>query len=299
MSKILLVDVGGTNIRYAVYDSESPDINDVHKTKFETKVFEEILKKIIDVNNVDQLVISAAGPKIENTISMTNKNFVLNSDELRKKFNLKKCYLLNDWEAIAYSYDYVFDNIKFIKNGKKFNNQILFLGPGTGLGAALLIDNKIVVSTEIGNTGNTTQFLRTNFNFEIPENITLEEIISGTGISNLYKFKTGMTLSAEEILNKYSEDDQESIDVINGFIKCLAQTLSDLSLTFLPGNGILLAGSLMRSLCQFIDTKEFKENFVGVKKGVHKEILDMISVGIITKERTPLYGNLSFYRRLS
>ena len=299
MSKILLVDVGGTNIRYAVYDSNSPDINDVHKTKFETKVFEEILKKIIDVNNVDQLVISAAGPKIDNTISMTNKNFVLNSDELRKKFNLKKCYLLNDWEAIAYSYDYVFDNIKFIKNGKKFNNQILFLGPGTGLGAALLIDNKIVVSTEIGNTGNTTQFLRTNFNFEIPENITLEEIISGTGISNLYKFKTGMTLSAEEILNKYSEDDQESIDVINGFIKCLAQTLSDLSLTFLPGNGILLAGSLMRSLYQFIDTKEFKENFVGVKKGVHKEILDMISVGIITKERTPLYGNLSFYRRLS
>ena len=299
MSKILLVDVGGTNIRYAVYDSDSPDINDVHKTKFETQVFEEILKKIIDINNVDQLVISAAGPKIDNTISMTNKNFVLNSDELRKKFNLKKCYLLNDWEAIAYSYDYVFDDIKFIKNGKKFNNQTLFLGPGTGLGAALLIDNKIVVSTEIGNTGNTTQFLRTNFNFEIPENITLEEIISGTGISNLYKFKTGMTLSAEEILNKYSEDDQESIDVINGFIKCLAQTLSDLSLTFLPGNGILLAGSLMRSLYQFIDTKEFKENFVGVKKGVHKEILDMISVGIITKERTPLYGNLSFYRRLS
>jgi len=299
MSKILLVDVGGTNIRYAVYDSESPDINDVHKTKFETKVFEEILKKIIDVNNVDQLVISAAGPKIDNTISMTNKNFVLNSDELRKKFNLKKCYLLNDWEAIAYSYDYVFDDIKFIKNGKKFNNQTLFLGPGTGLGAALLIDNKIVVSTEIGNTGNTTQFLRTNFNFEIPENITLEEIISGTGISNLYKFKTGMTLRAEEIFNKYLENDQESLDVINGFIKCLAQTLSDLSLTFLPGNGILLAGSLMRSLYQFIDTKEFKENFVGVKKGVHKEILDMISVGIITKERTPLYGNLSFYRRLS
>ena len=299
MSNVLLVDIGGTNIRYAVYDSGSPDIDNVHKTKFEIDVFDEMLKKIIDANNVDQLVISAAGPKIENTISMTNKNFVLNSDELRKKFNLKKCYLLNDWEAIAYSYDYVFDNIKFIKNGKKFNNQILFLGPGTGLGAALLIDNKIVVSTEIGNTGNTTQFLRTNFNFEIPENITLEEIISGTGISNLYKFKTGMTLSAEEILNKYSEDDQESIDVINGFIKCLAQTLSDLSLTFLPGNGILLAGSLMRSLYQFIDTKEFKENFVGVKKGVHKEILDMISVGIITKERTPLYGNLSFYRRLS
>ena len=132
---------------------------------------------------------------------MTNKNFVLNSDMLKKKFNLKKCYLLNDWEAIAHSFDYVSKNIKFIKNGKKFNNQTLFLGPGTGLGAALLIDNRIVVSTEIGNTGNTTQFLKKNFNFEIPENITLEEILSGTGISNLYKFKTGMTLTTEEILS--------------------------------------------------------------------------------------------------
>ena len=299
MSKILLVDVGGTNIRYAVYDSDSPDINDVHKTKFETKVFEEILKKIIDVNNVDQLVISAAGPKIENTISMTNKNFILNSDVLRKKFNLKKCYLLNDWEAIAHSFDYVSRNIKFIKNGKKFNNQTLFLGPGTGLGAALLIDNRIVVSTEIGNTGNTTQFLKKNFNFEIPENITLEEILSGTGISNLYTFKTGMRLTAEEIFIKYLENEQDSLEVMNGFIKCLAQTLCDLSLTFLPGNGILLAGSLMRSLYPYIDTKEFKENFVGVKKGAHREILDMISIGIITKERTPLYGNLGFYNKLS
>ena len=299
MSNLLLVDIGGTNIRYAVYDNDSPDINDVHKTKFEIDVFDEMLKKIIDANNVDQLVISAAGPKIENTISMTNKNFVLNSDVLRKKFNLKKCYLLNDWEAIAHSFDYVSRNIKFIKNGKKFNNQTLFLGPGTGLGAALLIDNRIVVSTEIGNTGNTTQFLKKNFNFEIPENITLEEILSGTGISNLYTFKTGMRLTAEEIFIKYLENEQDSLEVMNGFIKCLAQTLCDLSLTFLPGNGILLAGSLMRSLYPYIDTKEFKENFVGVKKGAHREILDMISIGIITKERTPLYGNLGFYNKLS
>ena len=299
MSNVLLVDIGGTNIRYAVYDSDSPDIDDVHKTKFEIDAFDEMLKKIIDANNIEQLVISAAGPKIENTISMTNKNFVLNSDVLRKKFNLKKCYLLNDWEAIAHSFDYVSKNIKFIKNGKKFNNQTLFLGPGTGLGAALLIDNRIVVSTEIGNTGNTTQFLKKNFNFEIPENITLEEILSGTGISNLYKFKTGMRLTAEEIFIKYLENEQDSLEVMNGFIKCLAQTLCDLSLTFLPGNGILLAGSLMRSLYPYIDTKEFKENFVGVKKGAHREILDMISIGIITKERTPLYGNLGFYNKLS
>ena len=45
MSNVLLVDIGGTNIRYAVYDSDSPDIDDVHKTKFEIDAFDEMLKK--------------------------------------------------------------------------------------------------------------------------------------------------------------------------------------------------------------------------------------------------------------
>ena len=34
---------------------------------------------------------------------MTNRNFEIDADEIRKRFNLESCYLLNDWESIGYS----------------------------------------------------------------------------------------------------------------------------------------------------------------------------------------------------
>jgi hypothetical protein len=42
----------------------------------------------------------------------------------------------------------------------------------------------------------------------------------------------------------------------------------------------------------------FKDNYLGTKNGIHRDILEMVSIGVITKEKTPLYGNLGFYKKL-
>ena len=285
-------------MRHAIASANSNEITEINKESFSTKNFDNILQDLIQRNNINVLIISAAGPKIGNKISMTNRNYVFDSVKLKKKFNLKECYLLNDWEAIAHSYEYVSENIKIIKDGQSFNNNTLFLGPGTGLGAALAIGNEVVIPTEIGNTNNTIELFNSNFTFNLEKELTLENIISGTGISYLYKQKTGSELAAEDIFKKFLDKDNDAEEIINGFIKCLAQTLSDLSLTFIPGNGILLAGSLMRSLYPHMISDVFKENYLGTKNGIHRDILEMVSIGVITKEKTPLYGNLGFYKKL-
>ena len=74
---------------------------------------------------------------------------------------------------------------------------------------------------------------------------------------------------------------------------------SDLALTFLPGDEILLAGSLMRSLFPVINEKDFTEAFIGTKNGIHKELLEKISIGVIMKEKTPLYGNFNLFKNLN
>jgi glucokinase len=298
MDKLLLIDIGGTHIRHAIASSNSNEITEINKDLFSTKNFENIIQGLIETNNINVLIISAAGPKIGNTISMTNRNYVFDSAELKEKFNLKECYILNDWEAIGHSYKFVNENIKIIKDGQSFNDNTLFLGPGTGLGAALAVGDEIVIPTEIGNTNNSIKSFNANFTFNIEKELTLENIISGTGISYLYKQKTGIELKAEDIFKKFLDKDNDAEEIINGFIKCLAQTLSDLSLTFIPGNGILLAGSLMRSIYPHIISDEFKDSYIGTKKGIHKDMLEMISIGVITKEKTPLYGNLGFYKKL-
>lgn len=295
MSKALLIDIGGTNMRYAFAFKNDEEILEVTKNTFDEDKFELLLSDLINENNVDTLIISVAGPKINNSINMTNKDYAFNSDELKKKYNLKKCALLNDWEAIAYSYDYVSNDIEYIKKGTSFNKTKLFLGPGTGLGASISI-NDIVLPTEIGNTFHSYLSLQKNYEFESQKSLVLEDLISGSAISNMYEIKTNHKISSEEVLKKSRQDDPQAKIIINGFIKSLAETLSELAMTFMPGDGIFLAGNLIRNIYDDINKENFNEIFLSNRKNVHKEMLDMITIGVIMKERTPLYGNLKLYQ---
>ena len=298
MNKLLLIDIGGTNMRYATAYSDSDEISSINKKVFNEVTFYENLEELIKEHNINTLIMSVAGPKIDNSITMTNKNFSFNQDKLKQKFKLKECYLLNDWESIAYSYGYIKESIKIIQNGKTYNNNLLFLGPGTGLGAAFSM-NEVVLPTELGNTKNFIESLKKNFKNVTFEASRLEDIISGSGISKIYETLTHEKLSAEEIFKKFLDKEPDALFVINGFIKSLSQTLSDLALSFLPGKGILLAGSLSRSIYTHFNEQNFFKPFINNNTGMHFDILKNTPIGVITKERTPLYGNLSFYKNLN
>ena len=299
MSKALLVDVGGTNIRYAIANNLDEDISDINKSSFNEKNFENLLQKLIKDNNIDTLIVSIAGPKLNNSITMTNRNYTFNSDRIKSKFNLQECIILNDWEAIAHSFNFISKDIRYIKKGSKFNDTKLFLGPGTGLGAALSIGNQIVLPTEIGNTTNSNSYLHKNYDIELDKNSVLENLVSGSALSSIYESKTNLKISSEEVFEKFNAKDHVANKVIDGFIKSLAETLSDLALTFLPGDEILLAGSLIRSLFPIINQKDFTKAFIGTKNGIHKELLEKISIGVIMKEKTPLYGNFNLFKNLN
>ena len=298
MNKLLLIDIGGTNMRYATAYSDSDEISSINKKVFNEATFYENLEELIKEHNINTLIMSVAGPKIDNSITMTNKNFSFNQDKLKEKFKLKECYLLNDWESIAYSYGYIKQSINIIQNGKTYNNNLLFLGPGTGLGAAFSM-NEVVLPTELGNTKNFIETLKKNFKNVTFEASRLEDIISGSGISKIYETLTHEKLSAEEIFKKFLDKEPDALFVINGFIKSLSQTLSDLALSFLPGKGILLAGSLSRSIYTHFNEQNFFKPFINNNTGMHFDILKNTPIGVITKERTPLYGNLSFYKNLN
>jgi glucokinase len=298
MNKLLLIDIGGTNMRYATAYSDLDEISSINKKVFNEATFYENLEELIKEHNINTLIMSVAGPKIDNSITMTNKNFSFNQDKLKEKFKLKECYLLNDWESIAYSYGYIKKSIKIIQNGKTYNNNLLFLGPGTGLGAAFSM-NEVVLPTELGNTKNFIESLKKNFKNVTFEASRLEDIISGSGISKIYETLTHEKLSAEEIFKKFLDKEPDALFVINGFIKSLSQTLSDLALSFLPGKGILLAGSLSRSIYTHFNEQNFFKPFINNNTGMHFDILKNTPIGVITKERTPLYGNLSFYKNLN
>ena len=84
MNKGLLVDIGGTNMRYAIASNEQEDISKINKTEFDTLDFETFLRKLVVDNEIGTLIISIAGPKINNSIRMTNRDYSINSNQLKK-----------------------------------------------------------------------------------------------------------------------------------------------------------------------------------------------------------------------
>ena len=300
MNKVLLIDIGGTNLRYAYSDGDFSTIEDTNKIQLSCiKGFNEMLTNLTKGKNVDSLVISVAGPKIKGSITMTNRDFSINEEDIRNSFQFKTCHLLNDWESIGHSLAaYDESDIAIIKEGTEFNDNSFFIGPGTGLGAALLIGNDNVIPTEIGNTTGLTKALLKNYAIDNDDHFrTLEDVLSGKAISDIYEYKTGTRLTSEDIVQRYGGDDEMINFVIDGFIKSLAETISDMALTFISGKGIYIAGGLIRSIFQIMDKDKFIENFYGDKKLVHLQILEMVKIGIVEKEHACLHGNLNFYKK--
>ena len=292
---LLLVDIGGTNIRYAYSNIGDSDFVSENKAELDSlNDFDNLMSVLLAKSDIKHIVFSIAGPKVNNSIKMTNRNFEIDADEIKKKFNLDSCYLLNDWESIGYSIrtfsENDFDNFK---EGEPFNNTFLVIGPGTGLGASVISGNN-VIATEIGNTNLGLSALKSLLKINSDEFNVLEDIISGTGISRMFETKTGNKVKSEEIFSLSINGDDDAIEVIDMFTIAFARTLSDLSLVFSSGGGIILAGSLSRSFLSIANKDLFNKHFIEGKSDIHREILNKVGIKVANRGYTCLFGSLNY-----
>ena len=299
-TETLLIDLGGTNLRAGAGDTSSMTISDIQKIKVDTnKDIFDALNEISSKNNYEEIVISAAGPVNENKISMTNRELEISAADLEKELNVKECHLLNDWESIGYSLPLMTKNdFNVIKSGNMDNSQTcLAIGPGTGLGFSVLrhVGNvPYVYPTELGNARSYNDHLSNLFEISNSKNfIVLEDYLSGTGIKKIYAEKSGKNLTTEEIVSLYLADDLATF-VLNNFVVALNNILQDLALTFNARGGIFFAGSLMRTISEMNSINYIKEEFNKHSSEAHSNILKNISINLINKEHTPLYGNLNY-----
>ena len=267
-----------------------------------SKSFYQILNEILKEKEtiVTDLVISAAGPKFNQPIKMTNQEFVIDAKKIKKRFNLINCFVLNDLEAAGYYLNKIKSNNKIIiKEGQKFNNNQILVCPGTGLGLSLIINNQKVLSSEIGNS----KFLNSEF-LKIDKKLIklkfskIEDFLSGPGISNLYEAIYQKKLSTSEIIYHLSNNNRKALYVADIFLKMLAKFLAEISLIYLPGNGIFLSGNLIRELEGFIDKKRFKDNFLNQANQSHRNFLNLMNINLIKKEHLSIFGCREFFNSI-
>ena len=295
---LLVIDIGGTNIRYLeIFKGKK---NKIIKEKISsTSRFHNLLNEVISncSNPIHNIVISAAGPKSNNSIKMTNQKFVIDSQIIKKKFNLKNCFLLNDLEAAGYILHKVSkDNKKIIKKGKKTNSSQALITPGTGLGLSFVIDNKIVIPSEIGNSKILiSDIIDRNKKFSYSNFLKIEDFLSGPGLSKIYKSFYKKDVSSSEVIFQGMNNNPKALRVIKIFIEILAKFLAEISLIYVPGNGIFLSGSLMRSLKNFIDNDKFEDIFLKQVNKTHRKLLESIEINLIDKEHLSILGCIEYF----
>ena len=296
MKNALLIDLGGTNVRHAFFINNA--LSKISKEKISDKEFIPFITKLLNgaESKIEYLVIAAAGPNNQDFINLTNRNLLINSSELEAALNLKKCLLLNDWEAVAFSLSEM-EKKSFlsIKDNVPSNKNTLLIGPGTGLGVTLIIDDQII-PTEFGNVLSTTKSMMESFGIESNKKfLSLENILSGPGIEMLYEEKFGKKLSSEKIITLALERNEDALFIVNNFLKTLITIIDDLVLSF-TCKRVILGGAILNSLKSILTSEKILNFFSSRINPKYSQLIEEVQVDLLMEDEPGIYGCLAFLK---
>ena len=157
--------------------------------------------------------LGVAGPNIKQVARLTNVPWAIDGRELMASTGIRRAWILNDVEAMAYGVPALRpDELKILQAGE-FNadGNACLMAAGTGLGQAILVrqHGRLVPSASEG--GHADFGPRSAREIELVEFLialygraTYEHIISGRGLINLLRFTSG---NRSPLLTQIDEDD--------------------------------------------------------------------------------------------
>ena len=269
---ILIADLGATNARFCVTD----DCNFYsHVSNYPIKDFNNLEKlcrtyisdqKLVDINKA---IIGVAAPILGDSIAFVNVDLTFSIQNLKENLFTEGLTVVNDLALQAYAlFNLDSKHLSYIGNNKLTTGPKILVAPGTGLGLAGVIDEK-VVSTEAGHINISDKVLRPDLkkiierfiseNSRVP---TYEDFLSGKGISFFYSTLSGdkeTNLTNEEILS--NRKNNYSIQTIGLLNYLLSSYLRYMALVWGASGGVLLSGSIINTLLKVEDYQLFRTVF--------------------------------------
>lgn len=305
----LVGDVGGTNCRLALAERTASGGIELHHSEryavAEYKHFNDVVETYLDTYKIKakQGAFAFAGPKFDDEIRMTNLNWIVSEDELRKKFGLDTAVVLNDFVAMANGATVIPDDgFDVLIEGKvDYNKPVAVLGPGTGMGLSCILPGKPVriIPTEGGHTAfapgdemerEVLAYWSSRLSF-----VSAEALISGPGLVRLHTAICAITdspnhnLSAAEIVGA-AELDAGSIarKTVTHFCSMLGGFAGNVAVTQGASGGVVIGGGVSRHIAKFISGSDFTSRFKD--RGPGSWYVKDIPVRLIQANFVPLYG---------
>lgn len=276
----LIADIGATNARFALADSDGIYQEKNLTCKDFPNLDDAMTAYLKDVGEkVARASVAIAGPVNGDWFEMTNHHWKFSIETVRRKFNLENFRLMNDFEAIARAIP-VMNNQYLVTVGggeKQERGTIGIVGPGTGLGVAALFWSGGAYQPNPCEGGHITMPVKTQREFDIFQyllkkysHVSAERVCSGKGLVNVYlaicaidgRDDLPQEIEPEEISLKAQEKScdvcVETLDKMMGFLGTIA---GNLAVTLGAHGGIYIAGGIPAKLGDTFLTSRFRQEF--------------------------------------
>ena len=318
---ILAGDVGGTKIMLEAGDIRSGAWAPVLSRRYESAQmsFVDALGRFLDEwkatrkasQRITAAAFGAAGPSTGNRVQMTNRPWVVDGDVVMNRFGIARARVVNDLEASARGLELLpAKELKTIQAGKAVElAPRVVMGVGTGLGVAYLIACGKRYQAVPGEGGHATFAPVTPTQVELVQAVrakrgraSIEDIISGTGLSRIYEFMSergecGIPPPDALLPERISRAALDGSDVmcssaLDLFVECIGSVAGDHALNVMARGGVFLTGGIVAKILPRLKAEHFRAAFCA--KGAHSTILKRIPVKAVTSERLPVLGAACF-----
>ncbi len=318
---ILAGDIGGTKTVVALFEIESGGLRLVSDATFPSAAhasLEEILARFLEDQSrprIETACFGVAGPVIGGRVTTTNLPWKLDEDNLARATGARRAKLLNDLEAMAYGMlGLGEDDRAILHRGAETRRtaNAAVISAGTGLGQALLVwDGKrhLPIASEGGHVDfaprteqemELLRFLRA----ELGGHVSYEQLLSGRGLHNIYRFLRTAGGEAEPhwlAERMGTEDpgavigevglagsDPRCVESLDLFASIYGAQAGNLTLTAMALGGLFIGGGIAPRLLPVLQRGGFMRAFTD--KGRFSTLLERVEVSVALNPRMPLLG---------
>ena len=320
MQQIVAADIGGTHARFALATIDHGVVKELGacvtlKTSdfvsFERawNAFEERIGSKLP----SYLSLAVAAPVTNEEFSLTNSHWQIRRSQVVSQLELNSMVVINDFAAVAHAISVVDDeDLRHITGPKEqlpTSGVITIVGPGTGLGAAILVRDGNHLDRVIDTEGGHIDFapldsledriveqLRKKFG-----RVSVERLVSGPGLLNIYEVLRKLENEADVVRDEASlwssaldETDQIAAIALDRFCLSLGAIAGDLALAH-GASAVVIAGGIGKRLGDRLASSGFASRFVA--KGRFERRLAAIPVKLMAYPEPGLLGAAVAYAR--
>jgi glucokinase len=310
----LVADIGGTNARVGLYrpGQSGPSLLFARPTT-DFMDLAALLRAAIQTcpeARVRNAVCAVASPVEGDEVVLTNAGWRFSTETTRQQCGLDRLELINDWVAQGWAITRLGDDQLERRGGGDpvAAAPLLALGPGTGLGSALVIPTRNdwrVFATEGGHISfGPVNHREVQVMMQVIEQFghcSAERLASGLGLETIdaalaaIDRRRGRSRDARAIVADVRAGDPLAEETLAIFTQALASAAGDLTLATGTRGGVYLSGGLIPALGRLFDWQAFYRRFVA--KGRFRDYLAAVPIFSVEAEQPALTGLAAYVER--